>query len=182
MIELKPLKESRMAHCISVAKLCYDFAIAHNYDPMKAYLCGIFHDIAREIPSKSAIALAKERGIPVGKEEEAEPLLLHGALAAAVMKENYHIDDEEMLHAVSAHTVGDETMGILDRIVFLADKTEPRRSYEGVDALREMGFVDLDGAFYIALSNEIAYCEARGYAVHPKTVALKNILDQERRK
>lgn len=182
MIKLKPLKESRMAHCISVAKLCYDLAVAHHYDPMKAYLCGIFHDIAREIPPEAAIALAKERDIPLGKEEEEEPLLLHGVLAAAVMKENYHIDDEEMLHAVSVHTVGDETMGVLDRIVFLADKTEPRRSYEGVDALREMSYVDLDAAFYKVLSNEIDYCQECGYTVHPKTVALKNILDQERRK
>ena len=62
---------------------------------MKAYLCGIFHDIAREIPTDQMADLAKERGIPVGKEELAEPLLLHGDLAAAVMKENYNKNESE---------------------------------------------------------------------------------------
>ena len=67
MIPLKPLKEKRMAHCVSVAKLCYDLALAYDVDPMRAYLCGVFHDIAREIPEDEMIPLAKARNIPVGE-------------------------------------------------------------------------------------------------------------------
>lgn len=182
MIPLHPLKPKRMNHCISVAKLCYDYALAHQTDPMKAYLCGIFHDIAREIPGEEALKLAAERGIPIGKEEKAEPLLLHGALAAAAMKENYDITDETILHAVACHTVGDAEMNTLDRILFLADKAEPLRNYEGVDALREKGFSDLDSAFYEAVQNEIRYCREKGYPVHPATLKLQKNLEKERNK
>ena len=177
MIELKPLKEKRMNHCISVAKLCYDLAIAHGENPMKAYLCGIFHDIAREIPTDRMADLAKERGISVGKEELAEPLLLHGDLAAAVMKENYNITDEAMLRAVACHTVGREDMTLLDKILFLADKTEPLRTYDGVDELRAKAFTDIDGALLDAVKGEMDYCGIKGYPVHPNTLLLKNRLE-----
>ena len=179
MIELKPLKEKRMNHCISVAKLCYDLAIAHGCDPMKAYLSGIFHDVARELPKETMIALAKSRNIPIGKEERKEPLLLHGALAAAVMEENYGINDEEILNAVRRHTVGGETMTVLDKILFLADKTEPLRTYDGVTELREKAFRQLNAALWEAVNNEIAYCERMGYPVHPQTILLKSRLEKE---
>jgi len=179
MIKLKPLKEKRMNHCVSVAKLCYDLAIAHGADPMKAYLCGIFHDIAREIPKTDMVTLAKERGIRVGKEEEAEPLLLHGELAAAVMEENYNITDEEILDAVRCHTVGREYMTLLDKILFLADKTEPLRSYEGVAELRAKAFTDIDGALLEAVNGEMDYCGIQGYPVHPNTLLLKASLEKE---
>lgn len=179
MIELKPLKEKRMNHCISVAKLCYDLAIAHHIDPMKAYLCGIFHDIAREIPKDKMVELAKERGIEIGTEEMAEPLLLHGELAAAVMRENYNITDEETLNAVACHTVGREHMTLLDKILFLADKTEPLRTYEGVDELRAKAFTDINSALLEAVKGEMDYCGIQGYPVHPKTILLKTSLEKE---
>ena len=179
MIELKPLKEKRMNHCISVAKLCYDLALAHHCDPMKAYLCGIFHDIAREIPKEKMLSLACERKLEINKEEQAEPLLLHGALAAAVMEENYGIQDEEMLNAVRRHTVGYEEMTLLDKILFLADKTEPLRTYDGVTELREKAFTDLDAALYEAVVNEMSYCGEQGYPVHPQTILLKTRLEKE---
>lgn len=168
-----------MNHCVSVAKLCYDLAIAHHYDPMKAYLCGIFHDIAREIPKKDMIILAKERNIEINKEEAAEPLLLHGALAAAIMEENYGIHDEEMLNAVRRHTVGNETMTLLDKILFIADKTEPLRTYDGVTELRKKAFANVDAALYEAVVNEINYCGTQEYPVHPQTILLKTRLEKE---
>lgn len=179
MIQLKPLKEKRMGHCISVAKLCYDLALAHGYDPMKAYLSGIFHDIAREIPKKEMLILAKERNIPLGKEELAEPLLLHGPLGAAVIRENYGITDNDILNAIGCHTVGRAQMTLLDKILFLADKTEPLRNYEGVNALRARAFTDIDGALKVAVENEMAYCRAKGYPIHPDTLLLKANLEKE---
>lgn len=179
MIKIKPLKEKRMNHCISVARLCYDLALAHGYDPMKAYLSGIFHDIARELPKEDMLSLAGERGIKIGKEELAEPLLLHGPLGAAIMTENYGITDQDILEAVCCHTVGREKMTLPDKILFLADKTEPLRSYEGVAALRARAFTDLNGALEEAVKNEIAYCQMKGYPIHPDTLKLKEHLEKE---
>ncbi len=172
MIEINPLSAKRLNHSFSTARLCYDLALSNNCDPMKAYLCGVFHDIARELPPKTLLTLAKERHIPVNREEEEEPLLLHGDIAAAVMRENYGIHDEEMLNAVRRHTVGDREMTVLDKILFLADKTEPLRTYGEAATIRSKAFYDLDGALYDAICGEMAYCAERGLRVHPKTAFL----------
>lgn len=180
MIPVKPLKPKRLKHCLSVAGLCSELALCYGYDPMKAAVCGLYHDVAREIPKADMLTLAKERGIPIGKEEAAEPLLLHGALAACVMAENYGICDEELLNAVRRHTVGSAEMTLIDKILFFADKTEPLRTYEGVTELRELGFTDLNKALYQAVLNEIAYCGEMGYPVHPDTVKMKTNLEKQK--
>ena len=54
MIDIKPLSPKRFTHCLGVAKCCYDLAMLWGRDPMKAYLAGLFHDIARELPKKSS--------------------------------------------------------------------------------------------------------------------------------
>lgn len=179
MIELEPLKTKRWNHSLSVARLCYDLALKHGCDPMKGYLCGVFHDIARELPRETLLALAKERHLPVKAEEEKEPLLLHGDIAAAVMQENYGIQDEEMLDAVRRHTVGDREMTLLDKILFIADKTEPLRDYKEAAAIRERASHDLDGALYDAIRGEMEYCAAHGYHVHPKTILMMNNLSKK---
>ena len=176
MISLKPLKKKRLEHCLSVARLCYDLALSLPCDPMKAYLAGVFHDIARELPKEELLALARSHSIPIGSEEEAEPLLLHGDIAAAVMAENYNITDGEILNAVRRHTVGDTAMTLLDKIVFLADKVEPLRLYKGAAEIREKAFIDFDAAFYDVVRNEIAFCGQQSYDVHPKSrLLLENL-------
>ena len=179
MLIIPPLKEKRMAHCISVAKLAYDLALVHGCDAMSAYLCGIFHDIARELSPERMLKEAEKRNIFIGEEEHQSPLLLHGDLAAAVMKENYGITDETMLNAVRRHTVGNETMTLLDKILFIADKVEPLRSYEGIEELRASAFSDLDRALLKTVEEELIYGEKHGYPPHPKTLALKNRLMKE---
>ena len=179
MLILPPLKEKRMAHCISVAKLSYDLALVHNCDAMSAYLCGIFHDVARELPPEQMLEEAKKRNIPIGEEEIQSPLLLHGDLAAAVMEENYGISNETMLNAVRRHTVGNETMSLLDKIIFISDKVEPLRTYEGIETLRALAYDNLDRALIRAVEEELLYGEKHGYCPHPKTIALKNRLIKE---
>lgn len=46
-------------------------------------------------------------------------------------------------------------MSDLEKIIFLADSTEPMRNFEGVDKLRELSVKDLDMAMYYSLNNTI---------------------------
>ena len=174
---LPPLKPHRIEHCRSVAKLSRELAAKLGCDPWKAELAGLLHDCAREIPREQMLSLAPQYGISVGMEEQSEPLLLHGPLAAAATAENFGIADKEILEAITFHTVGDVKMGTLAKIVFFADKTEPLRSYDGCDDLRELGFTDFDRAFALAVKGEADYCREQGYPIHPSTLELLKIID-----
>ena len=53
-------------------------------------------------------------------------------------------------------------MSTLEKIIYLADFTEPNRDFEGVDVLREICFENLDDAMALGLSMSLGEIRARG--------------------
>lgn len=72
-----------------------------------------------------------DRGIPVTAEEERDPSLLHAKLGAWMAENKYGVDDPEILSAITCHTTGKPGMSLLDKILYVADYIEPRRSKGG---------------------------------------------------
>lgn len=146
---------------------------------MKAYLAGLFHDIARELPPNRLLSLVREYGYPIDQATENAPILAHGAVSAIIAKENYHIIDEEILTAMERHTLGHEDAGQLDRILFLADAIEPNRCYEGVETLRNLARKNLTSAVLQATEQSLQYLQERNLAPHPRTLGMQRRLLQE---
>lgn len=179
MIEILPLSEKRWNHCKSVADYAMTLAKQWQTDPMKAYLAGLLHDTAREMPKECFLPLAEKYKIPIGKEEREAPILLHGAISAVIAQENYGITDKEIQSAMIKHTVGDASMSTLDKIIFIADEIEPLRSFKGVEALRALAFSDLNKAVLEGIGQSEQYLWERGIGLHPKTKQMKENLLKE---
>ena len=75
-----------------------------------------------------------------------------------------------MLNALIYHTVGRPAMSPLEEIIFLADKIEPGRDYEGVAAIRELAKKDRKQAMAMLLQNNLAYLKQAGKEIHPLAV------------
>ena len=179
MILVKPLSSRRWEHCRSVGAYGYDLAIRWGADPMKAYLAGIFHDIARELPGEQLLALTAEYGGAISEQERRHPILLHGFVSAVIAQENYGIADEEILSAMAKHTLGAVEMSLLDKIIFIADEIEPLRQYDGVEELRRLAFCNLDQALIGGIEQSIQYLRGRGLEPHATTLALRENLLKE---
>ncbi|MDO4542195.1 MAG: bis(5'-nucleosyl)-tetraphosphatase (symmetrical) YqeK [Bacillota bacterium] len=172
MIEIEPLSPKRWAHCRSVAAFSYELALKWGADPMKAYLAGSFHDIARELPPERGLLIAEEYGYAISPEEKRYPILVHGFVSAVVARENYGITDREILSAMEKHTLGDEEMTLLDKIIYLADEIEPLRQYPGVDELRKLAFTDFNKALLQGIEQSLKYQRERGLEPNPKTLKM----------
>ncbi|MEG1822781.1 MAG: bis(5'-nucleosyl)-tetraphosphatase (symmetrical) YqeK [Clostridiales bacterium] len=179
MIKIEMLSEKRWNHCRSVASFSYELAKHWGVDPIKAYLAGLFHDIAREMPVEQQLKLAKNHGLSISEAEKKDPILLHGAISAIVAQENYGINDGEILSAMEKHTLGHESMCTLDKIIFLADKIEPLRDYKEAATLRKLAMENLDKALLGAVESSIKYLQNHGLTPHPRTLAMKNNLYKE---
>lgn len=179
MIDIKPLSPKRFTHCLGVAKCCYDLAMLWGGDPMKAYLAGLFHDIARELPKEQLLSLAREHDYPIDQATLDAPILVHGAVSAIIAKENYHIIDDDILTAMERHTLGHEDAGLLDKILFLADAIEPNRQYEGVEELRELARRNLPLAVLRATEHSLQYLQKRNLSPHSRTLAMQRQLQRE---
>ena len=106
------------------------------------------HDLFRSEPPAEQIRLAGEVGVEIDADSRDYPILLHGPIAAVVLRERFGITDEEALMAVRDHTSGLAQMGLLAKILLIADKIEKkkRRGVPELADIRRIARRDLDTA------------------------------------
>ena len=88
----------------------------------------ILHDIMKESDYDSQIRVCEEGGAKLSDADRASLTVLHSFAGAYAARKNYGIGPR-VFDAIFRHTVGDGNMSVFDKIVFLADYTEPTRSY-----------------------------------------------------
>ena len=159
----KRVSEERFAHSLRVAELARKIAEANGLDPEKAYLAGLFHDIAKELSEEELLRLAP----PKNEVERAHPKVLHGR-AGRVLAERLGVTDPEVLSAIEGHVVGVDPGFGLGMAVYVADQAEPGRGINEDLAQRALTG-DLLGAYREAVFRKLAYLKERGIPVHPRT-------------
>lgn len=172
------ISDKRYAHTLRVADTAENLATIHGFDGERTRLAALLHDAARELKSGEYLALAEEWGLPLGEPERESPKLLHGPVAAELVRRELGIEDEEVLEAIRAHTVGSPGMGPLALAVYVADKIEPARDYPSVCRLRELANEDLYEAAAEALRRTRAHNEERGRPTHPASLQTLEWLEE----
>ncbi|MFN3265769.1 MAG: bis(5'-nucleosyl)-tetraphosphatase (symmetrical) YqeK [Deinococcales bacterium] len=158
------VKPERFAHIKRVAALAHDIALAHGLDADRAYLAGLLHDVARDLPNEELLRLAP----PESESDTSHPLVVHGR-AGRVLLERWGITDSEILDAVEEHVTGPRDSNLLSICVYIADISEPGRGVN--DDIRELAFLDLEHAYHKSLTCKVHYLQAKGKVVHPRTLA-----------
>ncbi len=123
------LSARRREHVMGVAAYAQWLATRFGEDPARARLAALAHDIAREWDVERIRERALSDGLGESALERALPKLLHGRAAAVVLREEYHVCDEEVLAAVRSHTLGDTGMTLLQKVLYCADYLEPKRDH-----------------------------------------------------
>ena len=104
------------------------------------------------------------------------PYLKHCLLGMIVAKEKYKVSDKEILNAIKEHTTGSLNMTDLAKVLYLADKTEDNRDYDGVEAIRKVSITDMDKAIVLSLNNTIKYLIEKNRTIAPESIELRNFL------
>lgn len=168
--------KQRKVHAKAVAETAVVLAQKHGLSVDKAFTAGILHDLARDYSDAELLALASHYGISVSAWERMSPVVLHGPVAAAIAKDKLAVNDEEILEAVSVHTLGAPQMSLLSKIVYLADVIEPGREFPGVSQLRNMAKHELNKAMLAAMDSSISYLLRKKVIIHPKTIEVRNAI------
>lgn len=177
------LKPTRLAHTYSVAQEAVKLAERFGREDekaelkAKAELASLFHDMFRSTPVEILNKYIEKLGLPDNLIDN--PNLAHGKIAAAIMKRDYRIDDNEILDAVAYHTTGRAGMNKLEKIVFLADAIEELRDYPTVDETRKIALNDLDGACINCLERTVEFLESRGADIDLDTINALNDLKEK---
>lgn len=172
----KTLSEKRYKHSLGVCDEAVKLARIFGADEEKAYIAGLLHDCAKGYDIDKQIELCTEYGIELDKITLACKAVIHAPLGAAVAKNKYGIDDEEILEAIRCHTVAKENMSLLDKIIYIADMIEPMRDFSSVDKLRKTAYEDIDKAFIMGLKQSIVFNAEKNKIIHPDTISAWNYM------
>ncbi len=153
-------------------------AAIHGVDEGRVRLAALGHDIVRAEPPQELLRLAEELGLNPSDVERAEPVLLHGAVAARLLPERFGVDDPEILDAVRYHTTARAGMSMMEKVVYIADKTEPGglKWFPEWSEVRDLADRDLDAALLKGLELSIERALREGWSLHPDTIAARNHL------
>ena len=158
---LSPKRVAHVAGCESQAVL---LAMHWGEDPEKAAVAGILHDITKRQKAEKQLLLCDKYGIMLDNAERDNTQLLHARTGAEMARELFGVSDD-IYEAIRWHTTGKPDMTTLEKIIYLADYTEPTRDFEGVEELRELCFEDLDKAMTLGLRMSLE--EIRGKGAEP---------------
>ncbi|MDY4839181.1 MAG: bis(5'-nucleosyl)-tetraphosphatase (symmetrical) YqeK [Roseburia sp.] len=167
----KELDKERFEHTLGVMYTAAALAMAHGVNLHQAMLAGLLHDCAKCIPTEEKFALCKKHQITLTEMEQKNPSLIHAKLGAFLAKEKYGVRDEAVLHAILVHTTGEPGMGLLDKIIYLADYMEPNRDKASdLDEVRPLCFKDLDEALRMVLRDTLTYLKENDKEIDPLSV------------
>ncbi len=170
----KRLSEKRYIHSLNVADSAKELALIYGCDPEKAYTVGLIHDCCKDEPAGLQLSYILENKVELSEYELDVPKLYHAISGSVFAKNEFGVEDEDMLNAIRYHTTGRKGMSLLEKVVFIADFISAEREYNGVDIMREKAKRSLDEAIVEGLGFTIKDLITRNMIVHPDTVLAFN--------
>ncbi len=164
------LDEKRFRHTLSVADTAACMAMRYGEDSYRAYIAGLLHDCAKCIKDKKKLKLAGKFGIEVNEAEAQNPDLLHAVLGSILAKQEYGVEDEDIISAIRWHTTGRPGMTTLEMIIYIADYIEiHRKPLPLLEKARQEAFSDLEKCMCTILESTLGYLGKKGAVLDPLT-------------
>ena len=170
------MSERRFIHSLNVAEEAVRLCDKYGGDREKAYTAGILHDIMKEADPNLQLQILSESGIILDIVSQNSQKLWHAKSGAAFCKYILHIEDEDIINAISYHTTARAGMSLLEKVIYLADYIGEDRNYPGVEQMRSAVKDSMERGMEFSLSFSITDLVKRKKPVHPDTMAAFNEL------
>lgn len=161
--------EGLLRHVQRVLVEALDLAERYDLDPERVELAVWGHDLFRSFPPADQLRLALECGLSLTAADRADPVLLHGPIAAVTLRERFGVTDDEAIAAVRDHTLGAAEMPMIAKVILLADKFEKRKRDRTpvMKAIRRLAWRDLDAALLCWADWKWVQERENGWQSHP---------------
>ena len=116
------LTPERYFHSEGVMETAVKLAQRFNCDREKAMTAGLLHDCAKCLAD---VELLKYKYCLSECEKESRKTW-HAPIGALIAEKDYGVSDKEILSAIRFHTIGRKNMSDFEKIIFIADKIEPK--------------------------------------------------------
>lgn len=164
----------RLNHSISVMEMVDSLLDLYNIKTNKKdiLIASLFHDVCKNYTKKDYLNLIGEDSY---LKYEKSPLL-HGFAGSVYLSKYLGINDENILRAIRYHTNGHKDFEIVEKIIFISDKTDKTRTYKDVEIIRKtvIDLKELDRGIIIFLIELEKLLKNKNEVMH---IAGKEFLD-----
>ena len=166
---------SRIEHILGVEQMALDLADHYHLDAEKAAMAGLMHDLAKYFKPQQLLEMAQAESLQLDEVDFSNPHLLHADVSAIIARDQFGVDDQEVLQAIQNHTLGRPGMSLLSCIIFVADTLEPGRgNTPELEALRQISLQDLYKAVWLTCDYSLKYLLETRCLIHPRTIKTRN--------
>ena len=167
------LSEKRFFHSECVMERAMELAKKFDFDIETAAKVGIAHDIAKEIPNEEKIKYVEKNGIAIDDIEKENPSLLHAKIGEDIVIKELGFT-KEMGREIRAHTTGIPEMTLIDKILFIADRTSKERGFADIDYLNSLLDESIDKAVLYIIDKKIMLQIEKKATMHPDSITARN--------
>lgn len=164
----------RLDHILSVQETSIELARLHQADVWKMNLAALLHDVVKWMDDEQLYSAVAEYKIELDPIEKIMPALLHAIIGVKYAITFFNVTDLDVLEAIRNHTTGNTSMGIISKLLYVADFSEPTREYIEADYIRELAQNELDQAVHHVARYQIKYLLKKGGIIHPNTLRTYN--------
>lgn len=170
------VNKKRFIHSLGVMQMAHGIAEKFGLDGKKAACAGLLHDCARDLKPRKAAYFIKKYRVKFDPVSKKIPALWHSFLGEFVAKEEFGVNDREILEAIKYHTAGNAAMGQVAKAVYIADYSEINRKYHSSEKIRAKikTKISLDELVRLVLKDKIAYLIEEGKLIHKDSVDMWN--------
>jgi len=142
----------------------------------KLCISAMLHDYGKifSLRELKEIALKNKNELNATEEDLDIIAILHGFAGAFIIRDEFDINDTEILNSVKYHTIGYCNMSILDKIIYISDKIEERRNYKEVFYLRELSLKNINLCLLEVYKNNIIYIIRNNKKIYSDTCKIWN--------
>ena len=161
------LDAKRLVHSKNTALVA--LSLNRNFCPKidedKVLLAGLLHDVGK-MYDKTELPINIKNAIP---SDSIGTPVQHQFVSAEIVKNDFHISDEDVLNAIRFHTTGRENMSQFEKLIYVSDLISYERNFQGVESLRKDVYNDFEKGFITCLTYSRDYVVETGRAVYPLT-------------
>lgn len=167
--------DARLKHILRVEAMAIALAQHHNLNVDKAAQAALMHDLAKYFKPQTLLKLANAEGLGLDPVDQEHPHLLHAEVGAIVARDEFGVQDAEILAAIANHTLGRPGMDSLSCVVFLADSLEPGRGDSAdLQHLRRVSRESLERAVLLTCEDSLRKLLNKRRFIHPRAVLTRN--------
>ncbi|MHB1485439.1 MAG: nicotinate (nicotinamide) nucleotide adenylyltransferase [Saccharofermentanales bacterium] len=177
----KILDRERIIHSVNTMIEAMKLSEKFRGDTQKSAIAGLIHDCAKTkmIENGNNEILRNE---PYLMETTAPTDIIHAYIGRTMAIDEFRIYDTDILNAVYYHTTSRANSSLLEKIIFVADKIEPSRTFPGIEEIRVIAHENLDEGLWVCLRDIIRLLYDTGKTPHPDTIEAFESISKEKEK